>query len=114
MPTFYYKSTCSTCRKARTLLQELGVAASERDMSKQPLSETEVRELIGERDIRPFLNFRNEMYRERGMKANPPAKDEAIALMAENPNLIRRPLLVEGDEILFGFDEEAYRALSSK
>ena len=111
MRTFLYKSTCSTCRKARIFLQERGIPFSERDMSKQPLTATEVRELIGDRDIRPFLNFRNEMYRERGMKANPPSKEEAIALMAENPNLIRRPLLVQGDEILFGFDEEAYRSL---
>lgn len=111
MPTFYYKSTCSTCRKARALLQELGVPVQERDMSKQPLAEAELRSLIGEREIRPFLNPRNEMYRERGMKANPPGKDEAISLMAENANLLRRPLLVSGDEILFGFDEEAYRSL---
>lgn len=113
MRTFYYKSTCSTCRKARALLQELGVPFEERDMSKQPLSEAEVRTLIGDRELKPFLNFRNEMYRERGMKANPPAKEEAIALMAENPNLIRRPLLVSGEEILFGFEEEAYRSQGS-
>lgn len=111
MPTFYYKSTCSTCRKAKALLQELGVAADERDMSKQPLSADEVRALIGDREIKPFLNTRTEMYRERGMKANPPEKDEAIALMAENANLIRRPLLVSDDSILFGFDEAAYREI---
>lgn len=114
MRTFYYKSTCSTCRKARALLQELGIPFTERDMTKQPLSEAEVRELIGDRELKPFLNFRNEMYRERGMKANPPSKEEAISLMAQNPNLIRRPLLVEGEEILFGFEEEAYRSRASK
>lgn len=110
MPTFYYKSTCSTCRKAKALLQELGVSVEERDMSKRPLSADEIKGLIGDREIKPFLNPRNEMYRERGMKTNPPSKDEAIALMAENANLIRRPLLVSGDNILFGFDEEAYRS----
>ena len=65
--------------------------------------------LIGKRDYRDFLNFRNEMYRERGMKENPPPRDEAIRLMSENPNLIRRPLLVKGGKVLFGFDEEEYR-----
>lgn len=109
MPTFYYKSTCSTCRKARALLAELGVGTEERDMSRHPLSAAELTRLIGERDIVPFLNPRNEVYRERGMRANPPVKADAIALMAENPNLIRRPLLVDGDAILFGFDEVAYR-----
>lgn len=79
-------------------------------MSKAPLSEAELRDLIGARDVTPFLNTRNEMYRERGMKANPPSKDEAIALMAQNANLIKRPLLVDPGGILFGFDEDAYRS----
>ena len=111
MRTFYYKSSCSTCRKALKLLAERGVSVEERDMSKRPLSAAEIRALIGDSEIVPFLNPRNDMYRERGMKANPPTKDEAIALMAENANLIRRPLLVQGEQILFGYDEEAYRAL---
>ena len=55
-----------------------------------------------------FLNTRNEMYRERGMKENPPDRQEALRLMAENPNLIRRPLLVDGQEILFGFQAEEW------
>jgi arsenate reductase-like glutaredoxin family protein len=65
--------------------------------------------LIGKRDYRDFLNSRNELYRERGMKDNPPPREEAIRLMSENPNLIRRPLLVKGGKVLFGFDEETYR-----
>lgn len=83
-------------------------------MSKAPLSEPELRDLIGERDVTPFLNTRNEMYRERGMKSSPPSKDEAIALMAENANLIKRPLLVDPEGILFGFDEAAYRSYFQK
>ena len=80
-------------------------------MSKKPLSAAELQQLIGEREIVPFLNPRNDMYRERGMRTNPLGKAEAIALMAENPNLIRRPLLVDGERLLYGFDESQYRGL---
>jgi arsenate reductase-like glutaredoxin family protein len=45
------------------------------------------------------------------MKEHPPTRTEAIKLMGKEPNLIRRPLLVRGGEILFGFDEGAYRKL---
>jgi arsenate reductase (glutaredoxin) len=80
-------------------------------MSKAPLTETELRLLVGESDVTPFLNTRNELYRERGMKTKPPGRDEAFRLMTANPNLIRRPLLVSGEERVVGFDEEAYRRL---
>lgn len=110
-PRFLYKSTCSTCRKARALLQELGARVEERDMSRQPLDEAEVRALVGEREITPFLNFRNDLYRERGMKQSPPPRDEAFRLLGEHSNLVRRPLLLTEDDIVFGFDEAAYHRL---
>jgi arsenate reductase-like glutaredoxin family protein len=67
--------------------------------------------LIGQRDYRAFLNTRNELYRERGMKQNPPPRDEALELMAAHPNLIKRPILVKGGEIVLGFQEEEMRGL---
>jgi arsenate reductase-like glutaredoxin family protein len=72
----------------------------------QGLTVEELDQLIGERDYRLFLNSRNELYRELKMKENPPPRAEAIRLMAKNPNLIRRPILVKGKQIVLGFDEE--------
>ena len=63
------------------------------------LSEAELDKLIGGRDHRLFLNTRNVIYRERGMKQNPPSRSEALRLMSRNPNLIKRPMFVEGAEI---------------
>ena len=71
----------------------------------------ELDQLIGKRDYREFLNSRNELYRERGMKENPPARAEALKLMSENPNLIKRPILVKAREIVLGFDEQALSGL---
>lgn len=79
------------------------------------LSEAQLDALIGARDYREFLNPRNELYRERQMKEKPPSRAEALALMAAHPNLIRRPILVDGKEILLGFDEAAFkRALAGR
>jgi arsenate reductase (glutaredoxin) len=77
----------------------------------QGLSEAELEALIGSRDYKLFLNTRNELYREMNMKAQPPTRAEAIRLMARNPNLIKRPILVQGDEIVLGFDAAAIAKL---
>ena len=60
--------------------------------------------MIGKRDYREFLNTRNELYRERDMKNSPPTRAEALKLMSETPNLIKRPILVDGDRIVLGSD----------
>ena len=110
---FFQKPTCSTCRKAKKWLQEQGVKVEEIDLN-QGLSEGEIEKLIGTRDYTKFLNFRNELYRERKMKANPPSRTEAIKLMSKHPNLIRRPILVAGSKIALGFDEEQFRDLTAR
>lgn len=45
------------------------------------------------------------MFKERPL---PKSKKEAIDLMMANPNLIRRPILVRGAKVTFGFDKKAY------
>ncbi len=82
-----------------------------RDLGKDRLSAAELDALIGDRDYKLFLNPRNELYRERKMGLVPPSRTEAIKLMAANPNLIRRPLVIRGKEIVLGFDEEALKKL---
>jgi arsenate reductase len=92
-------------------LLELGAELESRDLDKQRLGEAELEELIGSRDYREFLNTRNELYRARNMKDHPPSRTEAIKLMAKEPNLIRRPVVLRGSHMVLGFDEEAYRKL---
>jgi arsenate reductase/regulatory protein spx len=92
-------------------LLELGAELESRDLDKERLSEAELEKLIGNRDYREFLNPRNELYRTRNMKEHPPSRGEAIQLMAKEPNLIRRPVVIRGTQMVLGFDEEAYRKL---
>jgi arsenate reductase-like glutaredoxin family protein len=92
-------------------LLEIGAELESRDLDKQRLTEAELEELIGDRDYKEFLNTRNELYRSRKMKDRPPSRTEAIKLMAKEPNLIRRPVVLRGAQIVLGFDEAAYRKL---
>ena len=84
-----------------------GARLIERDLGKDPLSEGDLRDLFAGRDPREFLNPRNELYRKLKMAENPPSPSKAIRLMAKNPNLIRRPIVVRGGDRVLGFDEAA-------
>jgi arsenate reductase/regulatory protein spx len=92
-------------------LLELGAELESRDLDKERLSEAELEDLIGERDYKEFLNPRNELYRTQNMKEHPPSRSEAVQLMAKEPNLIRRPVVIRGSQMVLGFDEDAYRKL---
>jgi Spx/MgsR family transcriptional regulator len=92
-------------------LQARKVETEEREYGKTPLTETELREIIGDEPIEKFLNTRTPLYRERDMKNKPPSKDEAIKLMLKDPNLLRRPVIIKGKKKLSGFNEAELKAL---
>lgn len=83
-----------------------------RDIAQDRLTVAELERLIGKRDYRLFLNTRNEMYRQRNMKENPPSRADALKMMAAEPNLIRRPVVISGTKIVLGYDEEALKKLT--
>ena len=108
---FLHKPTCITCRKARALLEKRGVSLHLRDLTKERLSAAELEKLIGRRDHTEFLNPKNELYRKRKMKEKPPSRRKAIEMMAKEPNLIRRPVVVAGGRVVVGYDEKGMARL---
>jgi arsenate reductase (glutaredoxin) len=108
---FLHKPNCTTCRKARKFMENRGFQLYFRDLAKERLSAAELEKLIGKRDHREFLNTRNKLYRDQNMKENPPSRREAIRMMAEEPNLIRRPVVVAGGRVVVGFDENGIARL---
>jgi len=103
---FLHKPSCTTCRKARSYLEKRGFGMEFRDLGKERLSSEELEKLIGDGDHTQFLNTRNELYRRTNMKGNPPSRKEAIQMMAAEPNLIRRPVILAGGRIVLGFDKD--------
>jgi Spx/MgsR family transcriptional regulator len=103
---FLQKPTCTTCRKARAYMENRGFDLHFRNLDKERLSSDELEKLIGDRDHREFLNTRNELYRRKNMKENPPTRADAIRMMVGEPNLIRRPVIVAGGRVVLGFDQE--------
>lgn len=92
-------------------MQSKKVDFDEREYGKHPFSESELREIIGDRPIEKFLNSRTPLYRDKNMKQKPPSKDEAIKLMLKDPNLLKRPVIIKGKKKLTGFNEAEIKEL---
>ena len=103
--TFLQKPSCATCRKARRFMEKRGYKLNFRDITKNKLSVSELQKLIGKHDHQDFLNPRSEIYRKKKMKDNPPSRRQAVGMMAMNPDLIRRPIVVAGGRVAIGYDE---------
>ena len=109
----YLYSSCTSCRKADALLNELGVEADRRDYFKRRFSRDELVELLDCISKRPgdVLSTRSTPYRTLDLASKELTDDELIDLMVEHPQLLRRPLVVRGGEATVGFNRDAITAL---
>ena len=91
---------------------EKGTELEERDLAKDPLTADELDALIGKRNYLDFLNPRNEVYRKLKMKKKPPSRAQALKWMSREPNLIQRPIVIRGSDIVLGYDAERLAKLA--
>jgi arsenate reductase-like glutaredoxin family protein len=63
---------------------------------------------VDEHSILDFVSTRSPVFKQRPL---PKSKKEAIDLMMQHPNLIRRPILVQDGKAIFGFQREKYTKL---
>jgi arsenate reductase-like glutaredoxin family protein len=92
------------------LRKDLGADLDERDYAKVPFSASELKELFAGRDPRDYLNPRSPAFKAMGLGGKSLTPAEAFALMAKEPNLIKRPIIIAGKQMLAGFDREKLRA----
>lgn len=78
------------------------------DINKEPPSREFLEKHIDPDRFLDFVSTRSPVFKERPL---PKSKKEAIALMMDNPNLIRRPIVVKGSTVIFGFDKDQYAKL---
>jgi arsenate reductase-like glutaredoxin family protein len=75
------------------------------DINKTPPDRAFLEKHIDAARFLDFVSTRSPVFKQRPL---PNSKKEAIDMMMENPNLIRRPILVHGSKVTFGFDKKAY------
>jgi len=109
MLTFICHPRCTTCKKAREYLDKNGIEYAVRDITSENPSREELGawfEMSG-LDIRRLFNTSGIQYRALGLKDRIPemTADEALDLLATDGMLVKRPVLLSQDFVLFGFKE---------
>jgi arsenate reductase-like glutaredoxin family protein len=76
------------------------------DVNREPPTREFLEKHIDPDRFLEYVSTRRPVFKELGL---PRSKKQAIDLMMKNPNLIRRPIVVKGSTVIFGFDKERYR-----
>ncbi len=90
-----------------------GIDYEPRDYARKPLTEDDIRAIGGAHPLREVINPRSPSFRKLGLERDSIDNAQALELMLENQNLVRRPTLAAGNVRIFGFDADAYEDLAS-
>lgn len=114
MLKIYTLSNCDSCRAATKWLRAHAIAFEERAIRETPPSPAELRTMLTahDREIRKLFNTAGRDYRDQKLAEKLPGMTEsaAIALLAGNGNLVKRPFLIGSGVARVGFDEAAWAA----
>lgn len=112
MITIYGIPNCDTMKKARAWLAEQGIDYEFHDYKKAGIDEATLKGWIAQVGWETLLNRRGMMWRKvpQGIKDG---IDEAgaIKLMLDTPSIIKRPVLVRGDDVHVGFKADDYNQI---
>ncbi len=107
MYRFYAYKGCDGCRNARKWLVANAIEFEEIAIRETPPSLDELKQACQRHGIKPLFNTSGMDYRQLGMKDKLPNMSEAdaLSLLSQNGNLIKRPFLIGADLSLVGFKE---------
>jgi arsenate reductase (glutaredoxin) len=101
MITVYFKPDCSKCVATGCLLEEQNIEFQKVEYLSIPPSRTELIAIIQKLGIRANeLIRKNEAIYVEKYAGKPLSEDESIDAMLEDPILIERPILIEGDKAM--------------
>ena len=113
MIKLYGIPNCDTVKKARSWLAENGIEFEFVDFKKNAPTAELIDGWLEQADLEILLNKRGTTWRKLDKDAQESAitKEGAIALMVENPSIIKRPVLVKEGQVHVGFSVEVYQEI---
>ena len=111
--TVYSLKTCDTCRKALKALEAANVAHEVVDVRSDGVPEDIVRGWLAAPGADVIVNRRSTTWRNLSDEEKAGAEDlgKMRALLSENPTLIKRPVIVDGETVHVGWTKDVQAAL---
>ncbi len=113
MLNVYSYAKCGTCRKAIAFLDRHDIRYKTIPIREQPPTKRELQKMLKAYDgnIRKLFNTSGMDYKAMNLKDTLPdmTTEQAIALLSEHGNLVKRPFVIGGEVAIVGFNEDAWR-----
>lgn len=111
MITIYISPSCSSCRKAKRWLEKYNLAYVEKNLFITPLSTQEIKNILEktENGTEDIISTRSKVVSENNIDVEGMSVNELIDFIKDNPSSLKRPIIMEGNKLQIGYNEEEIR-----
>lgn len=104
----YGIKNCNKIRDTIHWLNKQKVEFTFYDLKKEPLNRSELEEFVHRIGLDVLVNKRGMKWRQLGLKDQSLSEEELFDQLLKHQTMMKRPVLINGEAILVGYDEEAF------
>ncbi len=108
----YGIKNCNKVRDTFAWLKENDVEYEFIDLKKEPLTRDELQGFVDRLGLDVLLNKRGMKWRQLGLKEKDLTESDLFDQLLEHQTMIKRPVLVNEQAVLVGYDEDAFEAFT--
>ncbi|HEY2421735.1 MAG TPA: transcriptional regulator SpxA [Neobacillus sp.] len=111
MVTLYTSPSCTSCRKAKSWLEEHEIPYTERNIFSEPLSIEEIKEILRmtEDGTDEIISTRSKTFQKLDVNLDSMPLQDLFDLIKDNPGLLRRPIIIDEKRLQVGYNEDEIR-----
>jgi regulatory protein spx len=112
MVNLYVSSSCTSCRKAKAWLEEHQIEYTERNIINEPLTVEEIKSILRmtENGTEEIISTKSKAYQQLNMEIDSLPLKELYQLIADNPQMLRRPIILDEKRLQVGYNDEEIRS----
>lgn len=116
MMTLFLSTSCTSCRRARKWLDDHNMQYVERDMIKEPPTMEELQEILSrtENGTEDIISTRSKAFKDLGIDINDLTMKKLYKIIHENPNILKKPIILDEKRIQIGYHEDEIRKFVSR
>lgn len=116
MITIFTTPSCSSCRKAKKWLDDHKVAYEEKNLFNQRITEEDIDRMLenAENGFDDIISTRSKVFKEESLDVEDMRISELKQFIIDHPSILKRPIMVDGEKMQVGYNDEEIRVFIPK
>lgn len=104
----YTAPSCQSCRKVKKYFNDFNIDYVEKNILVTPLTKEEIYKMLiySENGFDDIISTRSKIIKDEGLNIDDMTISEVIDFIIENPTILKRPIIVRGEEIQVGYNDD--------